>query len=287
MMRATTRLRRARIAVAAVALCAACTQPAPGPAERGPPVSTPVRFLLTFDDGPSTREPYNPTRAILDQLQHNTVQPEVKAIFFVQTRDPRAGGGAAGQALLRRIHAEGHVLALHSGSARGHVRHTRLSDAELDQSLRDGIADIELIAGAEPALVRPPFWRFDERTLTIYSARHLLMLLTDVSARDGKIYGWNISLRRRSHFQASLTQVRHAIQDGTLPTIDAVVPVIVTFHDTNTFTASHMQEYLEILVDKAQVVGLPLTRLPFYNDTEQIQRVAGLRAEAGVYAGTP
>jgi peptidoglycan/xylan/chitin deacetylase (PgdA/CDA1 family) len=286
-MRATTRLRRAWVVVTILALCTACTQPAPGPTDRGPPVTTPVRFLLTFDDGPSTWEPYNPTRAILDQLQQNEVQPEVKAIFFVQTRDPRAGGGAAGQVLLRRIHAEGHVLALHSGSARGHVSHTRLSDAELDQSLRDGIADIEVISGAAPTLVRPPFWRFDERTLAIYHARHMLMLLTDISARDGKIYGWNISLRRRSHFQASLTQVKRAIQDGTLQTIDGVVPVVVTFHDTNTFTASHMQEYLEILVDKAHAVGLPLTRLPFYNDSAQIQRVAGLRAQAGAYAGTP
>ena len=250
-------------------------------------MTTPVRFLLTFDDGPSTWKPYNPTRAVLDQLQHNTVQPDVKAIFFVQTRDPRAGGGAAGQALLRRIHGEGHVLALHSGSARGHVSHTGLSDAELDQSLRDGIADIEAVTGDRPTLVRPPFWWFDERTLTAYHATGLLMLLTDINARDGKIYGWNISLRRRSHFAAGLAQVRRAIQEGRLQTIDGVVPVVVTFHDTNTFTASHMQEYLEILVDKAQVAGLPLAHLPFYNDGEQIQRVAGLRAGAGVYAGPP
>ena len=281
------RLRRAGTVATAIALCAACTQPAPKPADLGPPVTTPVRFLLTFDDGPSTWEPYNPTRAVLDQLQHNTVQPEVKAIFFVQTRDPRAGGGAAGQALLRRIHSEGHVLALHSGSARGHVSHTRLSPPELDQSLRDGIADIEAVSGEAPRLVRPPFWRFDERTLTAYRAQGLLMLLTDINARDGKIYGWNISLRRRSHFAAGLARVRRAIQEGRLQTIDGVVPVIVTFHDTNTFTASHMQEYLEILVDKAHEVGLPLAGLPFYNGAEQIQRVADLRAEAGFYAGPP
>lgn len=284
---AIARLWRACAMAVAFPLCAACTQPAPQSADPGPPVATPVRFLLTFDDGPSTWEPYNPTRVILEQLQHNAVQPEVKAIFFVQTRDPRAGGGSAGQALLRRIHGEGHVLALHSGTARGHVSHTPMSDAELDQSLRDGIADIEAVTGAAPNLVRPPFWRFDERTQMAYHARGLLMLLTDINARDGKIYGWTISLRRRSHFAAGLARVRHAIQDGKLQTSDGVVPVIITFHDTNTYTASHMQEYLEILVDKAHAVGLPLTRLPFYNDGEQIQRVAGLRAEAGVYAGPP
>jgi peptidoglycan/xylan/chitin deacetylase (PgdA/CDA1 family) len=246
-----------------------------------------VRFLITFDDGPSTWEPYNPTRVILDQLLHNPVQPEIKAIFFVQTRDRRAGGGTAGQALLRRANNEGHVLALHTATAGGHLSHTGLSDAELDRSLRAGMADIQLITGETPTLVRPPFWRFDERTLKAYHACGLLMLLTDISARDGVIYGWTISLRRRSHFAAALAQVRRAIQEGKLQIVEGAIPVIVTFHDTNTFTASHMEEYLQILVDQAHAVGLPLARLPFYNEHEQIQRVAGLRAEAGVYAGPP
>jgi peptidoglycan/xylan/chitin deacetylase (PgdA/CDA1 family) len=273
--------------VAAAALCAACADPPPKPAELGPPVTTPVRFLLTFDDGPSTWEPYNPTRAILEQLQRDPVQPGIEAIFFVQTRDPRAGGGTAGRALLQRIHAEGHVIGLHTATAGGHIRHTRLSDAELEQSLRDGMADIEAITGKSPTLVRPPSWRYDERTAAAYQAAGLHMLLTDINARDGKIYGWNMSLRRRSHFQAGLVRVRQAIAQGRLQPIDGVVPVIITFHDTNTFTAGHMQEYLEILVEKAGVVGLPLASPPFYNEGVEIQRVAEQRAQAGVYAGPP
>jgi peptidoglycan/xylan/chitin deacetylase (PgdA/CDA1 family) len=286
-MGAAPRLRRVCIAVSAVAFISACTQPTPNPVDPGPPPGAPVRFLVTFDDGPSTWEPYNPTRVILDQLLHNPVQPEIKAIFFVQTRDRRAGGGTAGQALLRRANNEGHVLALHTATAGGHLSHTGLSDAELDRSLRAGMADIQLITGETPTLVRPPFWRFDERTLKAYHACGLLMLLTDISARDGVIYGWTISLRRRSHFAAALAQVRRAIQEGKLQIVEGAIPVIVTFHDTNTFTASHMEEYLQILVDQAHAVGLPLARLPFYNEHEQIQRVAGLRAEAGVYAGPP
>lgn len=283
-MHATT---RARATAIIIALCTACAEAPPKPANLGPPVATPVRFLLTFDDGPSTWVPYNPTHAILDQLQRNAVQPGIEAIFFVQTRDPRAGGGAAGQVLLRRTYDEGHVLAVHSGTARGHVSHLRMTPAELDHSLRDGMDDIEAITGKAPTLVRPPYWRFDERTLAAYQAVGLHMVLTDINARDGKIYGWNMSLRRRSHFQAGLARVREAIVEGKLQPIDGVVPVIVTFHDTNTFTARHMQEYLQILVDEARAVGLPLARPPFYNEREEIQRVASLRAEAGIYAGPP
>lgn len=61
-----------------------------------------------------------------------------------------------------------------------------------------------------------------------------------------------------------------AIVEGRLRPIDGAVPVIVTFHDTNTFTAPTCK-----------------STLPFYNEGEEIQRVAGLRAESAVYAGPP
>src|SRR5689334_23578217 len=56
------------------------------------PGLTPVRFLLTFDDGPSLWQPYNPTSVVLDTLAQNSVQAQIKAVFFVQTRSPSAGG---------------------------------------------------------------------------------------------------------------------------------------------------------------------------------------------------
>jgi hypothetical protein len=37
-----------------------------------------------------------------------------------------------------------------------------------------------------------------------------------------------------------------------LEPVNGVVPVIVAFHDTNDFTASHMTDYLQILVDAAR-----------------------------------
>ena len=48
----------------------------------------PIRFLLTFDDGPSASSFWNPTITILDSLATNPVQPNLKAVFFVQTGAP-------------------------------------------------------------------------------------------------------------------------------------------------------------------------------------------------------
>jgi peptidoglycan/xylan/chitin deacetylase (PgdA/CDA1 family) len=248
------------------------------------PSSHPVRFLLTFDDGPSLRQPDNPTTQILDALASNGVQQGIKAVFFVQTRSSSAGGSPHGQQLLRRMVAEGHVLGLHSGSARGHKNHRGLSAAELDQSLTDGSADIEALCGHPPTLVRPPYWSFDSRTQAAYRAHGLDMLLTDLSARDGKIWGWHISLRRRSHFRTKLADVRESIAQDRVPVVDGAVPIVVTFHDTNDFTATHIEEYFRILVEESARVGLSLAPRPFYDDAATVERVARLRAQLEVYA---
>jgi peptidoglycan/xylan/chitin deacetylase (PgdA/CDA1 family) len=269
-----------------LALCA-CAGPSLEQVRALPPNAPPARFLLTFDDGPSTWEPYNPTRAILDALARNPVQPGIKAVFFVQTRDPRAGGSAAGRALMRREHAEGQVLGVHSGSARGHIDHCLMPDAELARTLADAVSDIAAISGRAPDLVRPPFWDYDARTLAVYREHGLHMLLTDVSANDGVIYFWNFSLRRRGNIRYELAKLRERIAAGKLPVVDGAIPVVVAFHDTNTFTAHHMEEYLHILTGEAADVGLVLSAKPFYGSAAAIERAARARARAGGWQEKP
>ena len=267
-------------ALALLVLCG-CAGPSLEQVRALPPNAYPARFLLTFDDGPSTWEPYNPTRAILEALAHNPVQPGIKAVFFLQTRDPRAGGSAAGRALMRREHAEGQVLGVHSGSPRGHIDHCLMSDGELDRTLADAKRDIAAVTGRPPDLVRPPFWDYDARTLAAYRRLGLRMLLTDVSANDGVIYVFDVSLRRRSHIRDALAGLREKIAAGGLPMVGGAIPLVVAFHDTNTFTAHHMDEYLRILTEEAADVGLVLAPKPFYDDAAAIERVARVRAAAG------
>jgi peptidoglycan/xylan/chitin deacetylase (PgdA/CDA1 family) len=256
-------------------LCAACSAPAPQVQRVAGP---PVRFLLTFDDGPSTREPHNPTRAVLDQLAINDVQRGIKAVFFVQTRDARAGASPAGRAMMERAHAEGHVLALHTATTEGHRSHVRMSDAALADSLRDGTADLQRIAGRAPVLVRPPFWSYDARTVQSYTDAGLHMLLTDINARDGKIHGFNASPRRRSHFHARMRETAIAAAGGGIPAVDGVLPVVVTFHDSNPYTARHLREYLYIILEAASASGLTVADPPFYGHGEMIERAARGRA---------
>jgi len=114
----------------------------------------PVVFLLTFDDGPSADRYFNTTLEILAQLESNDIQPDIKALFFVQTRNLTGGGTRLGQAIMRYQHAIGHVLGLHSGTARGHIRHTKMMTEDLVQSLRDGQDDLRAITGHDTAFIR-------------------------------------------------------------------------------------------------------------------------------------
>ena len=238
----------------------------------------PIRFILTFDDGPDGREHDNPTANILDTLADNPTQKGIKAIFFLQTRSKDGGATARGHALLEREHAQGHMLALHDGSTLGHPDHCKLSAAVLEQSLTDGLADLQSITGHPTALLRPPYWAYNEHTLAAYERHDLAVLLTDISANDGKVWGFHGSPRRRSHMASEMVHVRERMRRGEIPEADGATPIVVTFHDTNDYTAEHMREYLQIIVEEAKKAGMRLSAQPFYDDGAILERAALVRA---------
>ena len=233
----------------------------------------PVRFLLTFDDGPSASSFWNPSAKVLDSLKDNPVQAGIKAVFFVQTRAPRAGNSEIGRDIMRREFEEGHVLGFHTAT-HWHTNHRSLTPQELNESLGNGSADIAALTGAPPKLLRPPFWNYDKRTFAAYQQHGLQVLLTDLSANDGKIWGFNASPRRRANMLQQLSQVRERIALGEFPTVDGVIPVVVTFHDLNRYTARHMREYLQILLDSAAATGVRLAQKPFYDDHAELEKAA-------------
>jgi peptidoglycan/xylan/chitin deacetylase (PgdA/CDA1 family) len=254
-----------RLALTAAALIAGCrTTVPPEPSKDTAPC---IRFLLTFDDGPSIRTDPNPTLSILDQFATNDLQPGIKGIFFVQTGHPRGGGTPRGREIMRRMAAAGQVLGIHSTSPRRHIDHTRIATNALAGELSQAKALLGGICGAAPLFLRPPFGAMDPRTRRIYDGQGLHVLMTDIRARDGVIYGYNGSLTRRWHIRRSLEEIRNAWPPS--PTGEPL-PVVVGFHDVNPYTARHMTEYLHILVEEARRTGFDLPPRPFYDDRREL-----------------
>ncbi len=238
----------------------------------------PVRFLLTFDDGPSGVMEHNPTASILDQLADNPIQAPIKAIFFVQTRFRKNGGSDTGQRLLRRLHDEGHLLAVHSGTARGHINHTQMPLEELEQSLQDGSEDIRAITGEAPRFVRPPFWAFTNTTLDTYTRHRLHMLMYDIRVNDGKSGGINYEWRLRLRVAAEMRRMRDRIAQGVVPVVGDIIPLIVVFHDTNRHTAENLQIFMRLLLEEAGKQGLAVAPKPFFDDAAEVGETAVARS---------
>jgi peptidoglycan/xylan/chitin deacetylase (PgdA/CDA1 family) len=240
---------------------------------QGEPAPAPVRFLLTFDDGPAAADSDNPTVRVLETLAHNPYQDNIKAVFFTQTRAWHGGGTDTGRALIRREHAEGHVVALHSATW-FHSNHRFMSRATLDETMQRGVDDLVAETGVAPKLVRPPFWAYDAETLDSYRQHGMQMLLTDLNANDGKIYGINFSWHKRSNMLTHLAETRKRWAAGAMPVVDGSTPIVVTFHDVNTYTSRHIEEYMGILLDVARELDVPLAAKPFYDDREELERAA-------------
>jgi len=238
-----------------------CSCSTPTPPSAGPPPQ--IRFLVTFDDGPSARTDFNPTLSILGQLATNDVQPHVCAVFFTQPVHPHGGGTPVGRAVMHRIAEQGHVLAIHSVSPRGHVAHPTIPTNELVVLLLKAKLILRDISGTEPVLVRPPYGTYTPATRAIYQQLGLHLLMADISARDGIIYGYNGSLTRHWHLHAALSGIKKSLE-RRVPG-DKPYTVVMQFHDLNPYTARHMTEYLHILTEEARDVGLRLPEKPFYD----------------------
>lgn len=233
----------------------------------------PIRFLISFDDGPSGDRVNNSTEQVLDALAHNRVQPGIKALFFVQTEALRGGGTDIGRTLLAREQAEGHLIEFHTATPH-HTDYTNLGDDELEASLKLGVSDLLTVKGVPPTLVRPPLWHYDARTLAAYQQHGMRLLLTDLSANDGKIWGVNFSFHKHSNLLEQMKALRPDWEGGKLPVVDGVTPIVVTFHDVNTYTSNHVEVYLNILVQVAQELDMPLADKPFYEDRAAVEKAA-------------
>jgi hypothetical protein len=98
------------------------------------------------------------------------------------------------------------------------------------------------------------------------------VLLTDLSANDGKIWGFNASPRRRANMLRQLSEVRERIARGELPTVDGVIPVVVTFM-ISTVTP---RDIPRIPADppRQRRRGVRLADKAFYDDHAALQKAA-------------
>lgn len=123
---------------------------------------------LTFDDGPDERL----TAAVLDALRER----RARATFFVV-----AGEAERAPALVRRMVAEGHEVALHGDE---HVDLSGLPRQAQVRAVRRGRRRLREVTGTAPRWFRPPYGRQTAVTVAACRTAGMQPVLWSTSAHD-------------------------------------------------------------------------------------------------------
>ena len=139
--------------------------------------SVPRRAALTFDDGPNAC--YTPE--VLEILKEN----EIPATFFLQ------GQCLAGnEEIVRRMHAEGHLIGNHG------FTHVQMSKETLENAcgqIGETNRKIEEITGQRPEYLRPPYGSWNEE---LECATDMTVVLWSVDPLDWKLQNTNKVVRK-------------------------------------------------------------------------------------------
>ena len=208
-----------------------------------------VRILLTFDDGPHAGALgcANRTERVLDALRRK----RAKAVFFIQTHVPYRLASPNGARMASRIHDEGHVLAIHTGSFVDHRCHkwrcTQPPDIVgatngLDSDMMRAKAAIKEIIGTNPKFVRATYGYTDANCMSVYSKNKLKHVYWDiVSGDDSKL--------------ATRASVRTCLEAETKRLATGTVDLIYLMHDINQVTAEHLTEFIDAIAASVRANG--------------------------------
>jgi peptidoglycan/xylan/chitin deacetylase (PgdA/CDA1 family) len=174
-----------------------------------------------------------------------------KAAFFIQTHVPYRLASPNGSRIASRIHAEGHVLAIHTGSLVDHRCHkwrcAQPADIVgatngLDSDMMRAKAAIKNIVGTDPKFVRATYGYTDADCMKVYSQNKLKHVYWDlVSGDDSK--------------SATATSVRTRLLAETKWLATGTVDLIYLLHDIHQVTAEHLTEFIDAIASSVRANG--------------------------------
>jgi hypothetical protein len=68
--------------------------------------------------------------------------------------------------------------------------------------------------------------------------------------------------------------------------VEEEVPIVVTFHDVNSYTARNIEAYLKILLQVADELEMPVAKKPFYDSHSALENAAAARVVVTADADT-
>lgn len=240
-----------------------------------------IGIKLTFDDGPDSRTDtttvptVSRTQRLLNMLKNNSVIPNIKATFFVQTHCTSPYGGGvpkdakhpmSGEELIKAIANDGHHVEVHTGNNEGHngayyhteqvkePRYDADDDGDKDAVDGDNALEGDLIRAKAritswtrrvPLLVRPPAREFNDIVQQFYTKQQLTMQLWDVDTQD---YTNNDSVVIGNLSTTEYGGIPFWIKKGK-------TSLVILFHDVKENTVKNFESYLKVIENLVQHEG--------------------------------
>lgn len=239
-----------------------------GTAARGQPaqVARATRpFLLTFDDGPDGVNKLGTGKNLTEKVLDTLCAKGVGAAFFVQTaavnkdtKKPHRGSTPIGQALIKRMDAEGHQIGIHTGGKIDHELHpTAQAAGRLSKELSDAKSALKATTGKTPTMVRPPTGASNKAVRATYKKLGLSNVLWDI---DGDAGAKSLD-RIKKNIKANLKTIIARGWTGTTPLAPTIVAL---FHDVRPNTASHVGDIIDFIKSEvsAQTGGKDTVSFP-------------------------
>lgn len=219
-----------------------------------------VEVILTFDDGPDTREgSSNGTERVLSALENNPTGHALNAVFFIQTHAKNdqdnyfRGMHSEGKRLVKKMTDAGHIVGVHTGmdGQRAHALendHPNRYDAgELANDLTRAKSFISRYAKQTARYVRPPYGNMDSagNVQRKYDEAALYRIMWDVESGDATPNSNKAKVKRQL-----TNQVGNLVRRGDRK-------LVILFHDTNSLTNSpgNLNEYITTITDAIEDEG--------------------------------
>ena len=154
--------------------------------------------------------------------------------------------------LVKTIVAEGHELGLHSTA---HPDFAKLSEAQMEQELKDNYDAIVRVSGFKPILFRPPFGSYNNTMIQVCERMGIHAIQWDVDSLDWK--------------DLSAVEIHRRVVNGVKP------GSIVLFHNNGKHTAAALPGIIETLQGQGYEI-VPISELihldNYYVDNNGVQR---------------
>lgn len=234
----------------------------PSQAEKTSIKAPPIRIVLTFDDGPSATRKMGreDTFHVINTLKNNKTKPGIVGAFFVQTYMGRMNDNPTkpGTAAVLAAYKAGHVIGVHTGSTRDHVPHTIRVRQPAEDGNGDGVVnELDGSSGLASDLMRA---RRRVHNLTGENVLYVRAVGGSVNkavfhtyaAQGWKYIRWNVDSDDNHPPRPSSEKIKGRLRSGVSLAIKGwhKPALIILFHDINTRTVTHLDEYIAT-IDKA------------------------------------